>query len=301
VTLATTTALLLSLAMLDEPKARPKAPRPVAMVLAVEGTVRVTPKGEKERKVAAEDLLYAGDTIAVRADGSASIAVLGLGLRQTLKGGGTATLGPKGCEASPAVESKGMPPAVARTMKGVRPAAGDSRKAGMPMRGAAPQPSAPIAPIDGATVDALRPELAWRGREGVTSYRVTLTDAAGQALWKAETTGPRLAPDDDRPELRRGEVYTWKVADPTGREVASGHFTVADAEESRQLAELKPLASSKDPADLLAAAMSYDRLHCSAEALACYEALVKLAPDDPSYRNALDRLRRLTAPPAAPR
>ncbi|HWE37407.1 MAG TPA: hypothetical protein VG406_12635 [Isosphaeraceae bacterium] len=305
--LATIAAIVLALAAsapsqtTPRRKARPEPPRPLAMVLAVKGAVRVTPPGEKARKVAVEDLLYADDAIAVPADGSATIAILGAGLRQTLKGGGTVKLGPKGCGPSPTVESKALPRAVAGTMKGVQPAVGDARKAGVAPRGAPPEPSPPLAPIAGALVDSLRPELAWRAQKGVPSYRVTVSSAAGEALWKAETTAPKLAPSQDRPELNRGEFYTWKVTDPAGREVTSGHFTVADAEESKQLAELKPLASSQDPADLLAAALTYDRLGCFAEALSCYESLVTLCPDVPSYRASLDRLRQMTAPPAAPK
>jgi hypothetical protein len=75
---------------------------------------------------------------------------------------------------------------------------------------------------------------------------------------------------------------------------------VADANESKRFAELKPLASSKDPADLLATALTYDRLDCFAEALACYESLDALAPDVPPYRSALDRLRQRAAPYGAP-
>jgi hypothetical protein len=302
-TLATVSVLLLTLASFDEPKAQPraKAPRPVAMVLAVKGAVQATPPNEKPRTLAVADLLYADDSIAVPADGSATIAVLGAGLRQTLKGGATVKLGPKGCKTSPMVESRELPRAVASTMKGVRPAPGDARRAGVAARGVEPQRSPPLAPIYGATVDSLRPELAWRAQEGIKSYRVTLTSAAGEVLWRAETSQPKLPPSKDRPALARGGVYDWKVTDPDGRELTSGHFAVADEDEAKTFAELKPLASSKDPADLLAVALAYEGLGGFAEALACYEALDKLTPGVPAYRDALARLRKRTALATAPR
>jgi hypothetical protein len=259
--LAAVSAIVLSIAIPAQAtprrKPRPQTPRPVAMVLVVKGTVQVTPPGEKARKVAVEDLLYADDTIAVPADGSATIAILGGDLRQSLKGGATAKLGPKGCDASPMVESRALPRAVAGMLKGVQPAVGNARKAGVAARGHAPaQPSPPLAPIYDATVDSLRPELAWRAQKGVTSYRVTLTSAAGEVFWRAETTEPKLPPSDDRPALTRGHVYDWKVTDPGGRELTSGHFAVADEGESKKLAALKPLASSEDPADLFTVALA---------------------------------------------
>jgi hypothetical protein len=92
-------------------------------------------------------------------DGSAGLAILGSGTRETIKPGTEATIGAKGCSPPGSVEArKEQPKAVATTMQGLRPALGDGGKAGVGFRGGPDQPRA-ITPIFGATVATDRPAL----------------------------------------------------------------------------------------------------------------------------------------------
>ena len=61
--------------------------------------------------------------------------------------------------------------------------------------------------------------------------------------------------------------------------------------------ELKPLAAGDDRADVLAAALSYRRLGCYAEAIAAYERLARLAPEVAVYRERLAELYRQAGRP----
>ena len=81
------------------------------------------------------------------------------------------------------------------------------------------------------------------------------------------------------------------------RPVATGQFMVATESELKQMEELKPLAAGDDRADLLAAALSYRRLGCYAEAIAAFERLARLAPDEAVYREELAELYRQAGRP----
>jgi tetratricopeptide (TPR) repeat protein len=97
--------------------------------------------------------------------------------------------------------------------------------------------------------------------------------------------------------LSRGYLYRWEVTDPDSRPVVTGEFLVATESELKQMEELKPLAAGEDRADLLAAALSYRRLGCYAEAIAAFERLAKLAPDAGVYRDELAELYRQAGRP----
>jgi tetratricopeptide (TPR) repeat protein len=109
--------------------------------------------------------------------------------------------------------------------------------------------------------------------------------------------GPKLDYPAGREPLKRGYLYRWEVTDQDSRPVTSGQFLVATESELKQLEELRQLAASGDRADLLAAALSYRRLGCYAEAIAAFERLAKLAPDLGVYREELAELYRQAGRP----
>ena len=125
----------------------------------------------------------------------------------------------------------------------------------------------------------------------------TPTATAGRELWRSEATGPKLDYPAGQEPLKRGYLYRWEVTDQDSRPVTSGQFLVATESELKQFEELRQLAASGDRADLLAAALSYRRLGCYAEAIAAFERLAKRAPDEALYREQLAELYRQAGRP----
>ena len=274
--------------------ADPPRPKPAAMVLDVKGRVELRPAAGEARPAKVKELLYAGDRLVVPVDGAVTVAFLGVGAQERLAAGSEATIAAGGCKpASAVVERREQRPAVARTMKGLRAADSDDRQAAAAnlRAGGLPPPRA-ITPIEGATVATDRPALAWPPTKEAKGYRVTLLSAAGREIWRAEATAPSLAYPTGKQALTRGNFYQWEVTDPDFRPVAAGQFMVATESELKQMDELTPMAAGNDRADLLAAALSYQRLYCFAEAIAAFERLARLAPDETVYREELAKLYR---------
>jgi hypothetical protein len=287
-----TFATMMSLLLLDPPRLKP-----AGMVLDLKGSVQLKSVGGEARPAKICDLLYAGDRLAIPADGAATVAILRLGAQERLASGSEATVGPNGCAPSTAVvERREQRAAVARTMRGVRPAPGDGRKAAMALRSSGDEPPA-ITPIQGATVAADRPRFAWPPAKEAKSYQVKLLSGDGRELWRAEATGPKLDYPEGREALKRGYLYRWEVTDQDARPLTSGQFMVATESELKQLEELRPLTASSDRADLLAAALAYRRLGSYAEAIAAFERLAKLAPDEGVYRDEVSELYRQAGRP----
>ncbi len=268
-------------------------PRPAAIVLDLNGAVEVRPAEGPPRAATVEGFLYPGDRLAIPADGSATVALLAIGVQEVLKAGSEATVGPKGCSPPAAVERRKPPQrAVVPALRGLKPAPGDARPTVVGFRSGADDAPA-IAPALHSVVATDRPEFAWPAVEQVERYRVKLLGKlSDREIWRVETAEPRLPFPDDKPALTRGNVYVWEVTNPDFRVVATGEFTVATESELARLADLAELAADGDRADRLAAALGYRRLGAIAEALAAYERLAEEAPDVPAYRDGLAELRR---------
>ena len=87
-----TLTTMLSLLLCDPPR-----PRPAAMVLDLKGSVQLRSVGGEARPAKVCELLYAGERLAIPADGAATVAILGLGAQERLAPGSEATVGPQGC------------------------------------------------------------------------------------------------------------------------------------------------------------------------------------------------------------
>src|SRR5262249_56715512 len=81
-----TITTMLSLLLCDPPR-----PRPAAMVLDLKGSVQLRSVGGEARPAKVCDLLYAGDRLAIPADGAATVAILGLGAQERLASESEAT------------------------------------------------------------------------------------------------------------------------------------------------------------------------------------------------------------------
>jgi hypothetical protein len=270
-------------------------PKPAAMVLDRTGLVEILPVEGPPQRAEIGDLLYPGERLVVPTDGSATLAILGIGVQERIQPGSRATVGTQGCTPPGAIALRQeQRPAVAGSLKGLRPAPDNPRKAGLGFRGGEDVPEAPpaVAPIYGATVASDRPVLAWAGIAGALGYRVRLLSSAGRELWRVEAKEPRLAYPEGQGALQRGYVYRWEVTDTEGHPVAASTFTVATESQRKRLAELPSPEAGEDRAELLAAALTYTRLGAYAEALATYERLAQLVPEEPSYQEALAGLYR---------
>ena len=293
-------AIVTAASMLLVAQARP---RPAALVLDLAGSVKILPAEGPPKRAEVCDLLYPGERLAVPADGSATLAILGVGAQERVKPGSEATVGPQGCTPPEAVaQHKAQPRGVAETLKGLRPAPDDSRKAGAIFRGPDDPTEAPpaVTPIYGSVVASDRPALAWGAVAEAKGYRVKLLSSAGRELWRAETPEPRLAYPKGQQALQRGYVYRWEVSDAKGRPVTASTFAVATESQFQRLAELPSPEAKEDRAELLAAALAYTKLGAYAEALATYERLARLAPEVSAYQAALaDIYARAGRPDAA--
>ncbi len=282
--------ILAALALLPDDAPKPKI-RLAAMVLDLKGRVEIRPAEGAPRVAEVGDLLYDGERLAVPADGSATLSILGPGARESIKPGSEATVGPRGCTPPGAVAArKEQHRAVVTTMKHLRPAPDDSRHAGVLARAGVDRPQA-LTPTFDALVGSDRPALAWPAAEGARTYRVKLLTGDGRELWRAESPETRAPFPADKPPLRRGYAFGWEVTDEKFRPVASGKFMVASESELAELEGLKALADSPDRADRVAAALAFARMHAYAEASAAFERLAAEQPDDPLARRALADLR----------
>jgi hypothetical protein len=264
--------------------------RPAAMVLDRTGSVQIRPAEGPPQEAKVGDLLYPGERLVIPADGSATLAILGVGAQERIKPGSEAIVGPQGCTPPQSVaKRKEQRPAVAGALKGLRPAPDNPRKAGLGFRGTEDLPESPpaVMPLYGAVVASDRPALAWKPTEGGQGYRVRLLSSAGRELWRAETKEPRLAYPEGKEALERGYVYQWVVTDAESRPIATSTFSVATTSQFKKLAELPALVAGEDRAELITAALTYMKLGDYAEALATYERLARLTPEEPAYQATL--------------
>jgi tetratricopeptide (TPR) repeat protein len=140
----------------------------------------------------------------------------------------------------------------------------------------------------------VRPTLTWEAVDKAKGYKVELRDGSGKAvLWKGgETTEkPRLEYPAKRDPLEYSASYQWRVTAKLedGEEPAPewNVLLVVTKAEGEELTHLKPLTESKEPADWLLAAVTYEAHGVYTESLALYEKLAKAVPGDANYHKAL--------------
>jgi hypothetical protein len=276
----------------------PTAEPPAALVLRVKGSVEVQPaKGDPRPAKPGKTLVYVGDRLVVLKDGEAVLAFKAGGAIERVKPGTEATVGANGCTPPSAVERRqSNAGAVSAALRDIRPSSADGRTAAATLRSGG-EGCPGVTPISGSTVASERPSFAWPVAKEVKTYVVIVStglrdNGVGRELWRAETTETRLAFPADKPALRRGFPFQWKVTDLDSRELACGDFVVATGKQKERLDALAALAQSEHSDDVLLAAEGLDRLGAWVDALAAYDRLVKLVPNEASHREELDALRR---------
>jgi hypothetical protein len=267
----------------------------VAAVVAARGGVAVRAADGTTYQAELGTLLAPGARVTVPAGSSAMLVYFAGGVRERVKPSKEVTIGKDGGAPADAVERlKPVPATVAPILRGLRTVPG--RRSGLTVaRSEVPPGGAPaVTPIDDATVLTDRPALSWPSSANAKSYRVRMTvDGSGRVVWEANAPGPRLAYPEAKPPLTRLRRYIWKVSDDSGKPVAEGHFFVASEIRARAAADLAALASADDPVDVLTAALGYEALGALDNALAAYERLAKLNPDERAYSYALADLYNL--------
>jgi hypothetical protein len=261
----------------------------VAAVVLARGGVEVREADGTTHPAEPGTLLAAGARLTVPAGGSATLVYFAGGVRERVKPSKSVTVGKDGGAPADAVERvKPVPATVAPVLRGLRGMPG--RRAGLTIaRSGGPPGGAPaITPIDGSSVLTDRPALSWPAAPNARSYRVRMTVVgSGRVAWEATAPGPRLAYPEAKPALTRQRLYIWKVSDDSGQPVVEGHFFVESEAQARAATDLAAMTSGDDPADILTAALGYEGLGVLDGALAAYERLAKLEPDERAYSSAL--------------
>jgi hypothetical protein len=243
------------------------------MVLSLQGDVKL-------RRM---DLLRAGDLVRVPSPGSVRLVFLGDGHKESLNAGGTVRITGSGGKPADAVkrEAADLPQS---QLDGLRSLAASAR-AGVTRIRDADAPPLPQSPIDASTVLFDRPNFAWNAVRDADEYDVELfrgeTDRKESLVWSIRATKEHLDNPQDRPAVKRGETYTWKVAAPRNRVVSRGSFTVATEEQFRDFESIQKLSRSPEIADRLLAAMLFEAGQVYDESHRLFESLAKELPAEP--------------------
>ena len=251
----------------DEP------PDPVAMVLAVQGAV----------KLSRMDLLRSGDEVAVPTPGSVQVLFLRDGHKETLKPGFTVRITDTGGTPADAVDrDKTVLPKT--QLKGLRSLAASAR-AGVTRVRDIGTPPLPVSPMNTATVLSDRPTFVWTKRADAGEYELQLflgdSVRTEPPLWSERSNKQELAFPKGRQGLKRGETYTWRVLDRAKNLVAQGTLTVATKKQAHDFESVQKLADSKEVTDTLLAAMLFEGGQFYDESNRLFESLAKKMPDEP--------------------
>jgi tetratricopeptide (TPR) repeat protein len=264
---------------------------PVAMVLTTKGKVSFGSGQDKPHRVGAADLLRPGDRLEAADAGEAVLLFLADRHRERLKPGVRASISKKGCTPADAVEV--LPPSKLAPVQAesLRDLSGSSRGAVGILRGEPPPTPQVATPIFGAVVLTDRPALSWLPVEGADGYRVELRSGDGQrVLWRVTVKEPRL-PYPDKPALRQGAKYLWRVSALLGEDktkaLVDSKFQVGTKGEINALAPLADLPTKADAAALLLAAVTYEAHGVYDKAIGLYEELARRVPDAPNFQEAL--------------
>ena len=270
-------------------------PPAVAMVVSTKGNVTLEREGGTARRLGAMYMLRPGDRLRPGDGVEVVMMFLDDGHRERLKGGVRVEVGEKGCMPAEAIERVVAVKVPAANLAALRELARSGRGAVGTPRGDKPSVPEAVTPLVGAAILTERPELRWPAVAGAQGYRVEVLlhdGGVGRVLWRAETKEPRLPYPEKQKPLGGGLGYRWRVTALLGEDeerpaVRGGRFFVLSAEDVAELAAVKPLAASKDPADVLLAAAAYEAYGAHGEVLAAFERLAALAPEEGNYQAAL--------------
>ncbi len=251
--------LLLGLTCLAlAPGAAPAQETPAALVVRLQGEVRIRHGDAAPSGAAVGERLQAGDAI-MPASGARAFLVLRTGATQVVTEN-TTLEEPSG---------EGNPDMFSRAMRVLAQAATTDASTISARQGMIrPIPGEPVlvAPRNGLTVSSTRPTFNWLAVPGATEYMIQIRRIDGGRPVRYRT-GPdttwTLPPD--APALLPGATYAWTVAPGRGRPTREQRFRVIGAEEYRQLEEnlatLSDMGLPPEGEGLLFTAMLYRDLN----------------------------------------
>jgi hypothetical protein len=262
-------------------------PTPVAMILEMNGGVRVKPGQGDERRASPMQVLFRGDRVITGDEGQIVIVLFKDKRRERVGAKREVTIRAEGChpegttEKLPAIEKKPV-------INGLDNLKVSPRGAFQLFRSEPAAEPPQVNPIPGTTVLSDRPSLVWLPHVKAAMYQLEVTVAgSGRRVWTARAKEAKLAYPKGEPSLRRGRKYEWRVvaevAPDSVQEIVKSAFTVASEDGVRELSGLKELAMSKQPSDLLLAALAYQSAGVFEEALGLFEKLSALRPAEPEY------------------
>jgi hypothetical protein len=268
------------------------AAKPVGMIIAVKGKVTIQSKKGKPKQVRVMRLLSVGDKLSTGKGSETTLVFFASKYRERLSANRKATVAAKGCVPRKAVVRKETRRLVIRGARefGKNKISGGGavvifRDLGLP------EQIPPVAAMFGSVVLSQKPAFSWKALSGATSYQVKCETSSGNPHWSVVTQTNRLAYPESKKLLERGSTYSWTVTAmlPKGDKklVGQSKLTIANELDLEDVATLKPMSTSDDPADLLLAAIVFHKLRMYEQALAIFERLAKQLPAEPAYHVSL--------------
>jgi hypothetical protein len=267
------------------------------MVLDVTNAATVQSGMNPAKRLAIMDLLYPGDQITTPSGSKVLVVFTADQHRAEVQPGMKATLTrdrftPE--TAAKRIDSNHSPIVAERLQELQR----SGRGATAVLRSPAVKPSEKvIIPIPDSTVLSDRPTLTWPKVDNAKNYRVELlAGGSGRLLWRREMLKENTLPfPKEEKELTRGRIYRWRVYAEDDKddihEVANTEFLVASKNQHDELQQLAPLIAQEAPvADLVLAALTFERERANHEALITYERLAKLSPHEAAFHAACAQL-----------
>ncbi len=284
------------------------APRPVARLLEVRGSITASREDGSSRELAVFGTVYEGEQLGLEADSSLVLAFRASGRLERIEGPAEVTVGEGGCSPEEHVQQLalaregGRPvqaavqqlPAVTRggaTIVRTRPGQPDPPP-GLPPSLLGP-PRAWLEPARQTLVLAVRPVFDWQTLPDATCYELSVRDDSGE-LWSARVAEPPVEYGGPQP-LGPGERYRWRVvATQTGgrasRQLGEAHFTVAGGEQRALAEELLALATDSEPGYLALAALWFQQERMLVQAIRAARRLAELEPEKAEYHRLLAEL-----------
>lgn len=263
--------VLLALALLLGAATPARAADPVAVLVRLDGAVRV------HRTAAAAPVagsvgmqLAPGDQVLVPA-GARAVVLYRTGRTETLTRS-TRLQAPRGQQRTNVFRQ------TVRTLSEV--ASTDARsqpnRQGMirPIAGA----SVPISPRNGVVVRTARPQFVWFSVPGAEGYVVQLRKAEGTpARYEVPASDTAWTLPADAPALEEGATYEWTVTTPEGRAAEVQKFRVATAEErvalEREMAAIRAAGLNPSGDGLILTAVAYRNAGMHYDAMRSLDAL----------------------------
>jgi len=143
-----------------------------------------------------------------------------------------------------------------------------------------------IIPIANEFIASDRPDFSWSVKPGAKEYVVELrTSVTQRTLWKATSAINQLKYPIGVAPLAQGRIYSWNVFvrgnDGTESPFVDGRFGVDQPQDPKETAMIHELATSQSAMRVLIAASMYQERDMLSAAVASYERLAELVPNEP--------------------